>query len=139
MPARGSPKPDCRRCGVCCVSLFDQDSFCDVTEKDVVRLGKSFARRNVLGLSAFDWLMAAVRGRGFSCAALKTKWKKQRSGPLKGAEAKACVALRGSILSRVSCSVYDRRPQACREAVVPGDRACLALRKKYQEMCTEEA
>ncbi len=38
-----------------------------------------------------------------------------------------CYALRGTIGKRVSCSIYARRPTACR-VPVPGDEWCLAQR-----------
>lgn len=107
---------DCLKCGICCVSLVDQEEYANVTDKDKELLGKRFIRLHVVD------------------NAIKTKWRAQRTGPLKGVEACACVALHGSIGSRVSCSIYAKRPEVCRKAVKPGDRTCLHVRKLFQEM-----
>jgi Fe-S-cluster containining protein len=112
--------PDCLTCGLCCVSLEDQDEYCNVDAKDEARLGKRFVRLNVVN------------------GAIKTKWKLQRSGPLKGAEACACVALQGSVGHRVRCSVYEIRPKVCHTAVKPGDRACHQVRRLFNEMLERE-
>lgn len=114
---------DCLTCGLCCVSLVDQVDYCNVTEQDKARLGKRFVRLHVVQPSG---------------DAIKTKWKVQRAGPLKGVEACSCVALRGSLKHRVSCSVYSVRPEVCRKAVLPGDRACRQVRQLFQEMLERE-
>jgi Fe-S-cluster containining protein len=127
-------RPDCRTCGLCCVSLQDQDSYCDVTVTDVTRLGTRWSKRNVLFWSSWDSLMMTINtGQRGGVGAIRTAWKAQRSGPMKGAEACACVALRGSLLYAVSCSVYRKRPEACRTAAIPGDRACLQVRQMFEE------
>jgi Fe-S-cluster containining protein len=38
-----------------------------------------------------------------------------------------CIALRGAIGKKVSCSIYALRPRGCRR-VEPGDRSCLRYR-----------
>lgn len=128
------PKPDCRTCGVCCVSLHDQEVFCDLVPGDFKLLGQSWVRRNVLMTSSFDILVAALDGARVVEGAIKTKWRKMRSGLLRGATACCCAALRGSLLHRVSCSIYPRRPRACRVALNPGERQCLTLRRMYAEL-----
>lgn len=40
-----------------------------------------------------------------------------------------CVALRGRIGQRVSCSIYEIRPRACRR-VEPGSDRCLQYRRE---------
>jgi len=120
------PTPDCRTCGACCVSLYDQEVFCDVTPDDQERLGKRFVRLHVL--------QEPYVHHG---AAIKTKWRTQRAGPLRGIDACACVALRGSVMHRVSCRVYENRPHVCRTALRPGDRACRDLRRLYREAIDE--
>ena len=124
-------RPDCRTCGVCCVSLQDQDSFCDVTPADVMRLGTRWAKRNVVFPDGWERME-----RGWPTAiagVIKTAWRKQRSGPMKGAAACVCVALRGSLRHKVECSVYEKRPRACRVAVKTGDKTCLAVRRMFEE------
>lgn len=39
-----------------------------------------------------------------------------------------CAALRGNVGRRVSCSIYERRPEACR-GFLPGSRDCLDARR----------
>lgn len=117
---------DCQSCGLCCVSVYDQEVFADVDEADCERLGVAWVRRNVLFPSLFDQLVGGV-------PAIKTKWLAQRSGPMRGKRACVCVALRGTLLKKVRCSVYDRRPQSCRDSVEPGDLVCLDLRGELSE------
>lgn len=125
---------DCLTCGVCCVSLEDQEAFCDVLPEDEARLGKAFVQRHVHRFRLLDLANSLLMGGGLPPGAIKTKWTKQRSGPLKGSEVLVCVALRGSVLHRVRCSVYERRPHACREAVKPGDKTCLWLRREFRRL-----
>lgn len=124
---------DCRKCGACCVAPYDQDSFCDVMPEDAERLGKKFVRLNVLQSRSIDVLAAAIDGSYYPSGAIKTKWLTPRSGALKGYRFNTCAALRGSVMSNVSCSVYENRPRVCREAVKPGDRACREIRKTFKE------
>jgi len=73
----------CTSCGACCIALSDYGVYCNVTIDDVKRLSKSFVRRNI------------------TLAAIRTIWKEQKAGPMKGTEICVCAALRGSIMSRV--------------------------------------
>lgn len=125
--------PDCLECGACCVSLQDQDVFCDVEVEDLDRLKPAWVKKNVLFTSVFDAALAVIDGANMPHGAIRTKWAKQRTGPLAGREACTCVALRGSVMSRVSCSIYENRPRTCKVAVVPGDRTCLELRRMIMD------
>lgn len=128
----------CRTCGVCCVSLTDQESYADVTAEDERRLGKRFVRLNVLRTSAIDRFASSIDGARLPDGAIKTAWKKQATGVLKGFNACVCVALRGSLLSRVSCSVYERRPDVCSRAVIPGDKTCRDARRMFLRLAEED-
>jgi len=128
--------PDCLTCGACCVSVFDQEAFADVTPSDCERLGVRWVRRNVLFPSFFDMTLMAIDGRGVF-GAIQTKWRTQRAGPLKDCSVCSCTALRGSVMNRVSCRVYDKRPEVCRTAVKPGDRACKDIRKHMLRVIQE--
>lgn len=121
----------CRSCGICCVSLTGSEVYCDVTVEDMKRLSKSFVARNVIRPRLFDRLAHAIDGNRIPDGAIKTVWTKQKTGPLKGIELCACAALRGSVMQRVSCSVYEDRPRVCRVAVVPGDKACRQARDLF--------
>ena len=123
---------DCQKCGLCCVPPYGQDRFADVTEQDEARLGRKYVRLNVIHTSPFDVLVGAMGSRIVPQGALKTKTQHQYSGPLKGMTFATCVALKGSLMEKVSCSIYEKRPSVCRTAVVPGDHTCLAIREGYK-------
>lgn len=129
--------PDCQRCGFCCVSPHEQDSFCDVDDTDIERMGIRLARANVLVHSVFDQALSMIEGRALPPGAIMTKWRHQQAGPFKGIDICACVFLRGSLMNQVSCRIYDRRPRACREAVKPGDRSCRELRRMFRNYLTD--
>ena len=89
-PPSGTPVPsDCLRCGVCCHS--DSEAYVWVTAHDWTRLGSDAARlAHVIGRDAF------MRMHDGHCAALEVR----RAGD-------------GGV--EFFCSVYDRRPEICRE------------------------
>lgn len=95
--------------------------FCDLTSKDLERLHPAFVRRHVLHVP-------------LAGPALVTKERLIRTGPLKGCTATTCVALRGSLMHRVSCSIYENRPEVCRRAVKPGDRTCKDVRRMLEQL-----
>ena len=99
-------RPDCLTCGLCCSPHRDQETFCDLDEADLKRLDQKWVRRHVLGFSAFDRVVAAVDGVNLPALVIKTQWKKAATGPLRGFEARVCVALKGTLMHRVSCSIY---------------------------------
>ena len=123
----------CLKCGACCISPHDQPAFCDVTDKDMERLGKRLVRLHVLQSNQLDRLASILDGGYCPQGAIKTAWREQKTGPLKGFELCACSALRGSVLSKVSCSVYEKRPEVCRKAVKPGDRVCRIIRRAFKQ------
>jgi Fe-S-cluster containining protein len=129
---RKAEKFNCRTCGLCCVSLYDQEVFCDLTEQDIERLG-AHLNHHVVWSDLFTISTSLLRGCDSPAAALATKWRLMRAGPLKDVEACVCVFLRGSILHRTSCRVYARRPQTCRDAVKPGTRLCKDIRCMYEK------
>ncbi len=111
---------DCRKCGICCVSLTWGDTYVDVTPADEKRLGKRFVRLHV------------IHGE------IRTRPTTNKTGPIKGVEDCRCVALRGSIGKQVSCTIYENRPKVCRKALRPGDSQCLAVREMFKDMCEDE-
>jgi len=123
--------PDCRSCGLCCVAMYDQESFCDVESEDLERLGVRWVRRNVLFSSLLDRMCSRIDGAQWPLGAIMTRSRVVKAGPMKGCTVCICVALRGSVGNRVSCRVYDKRPKVCHEAVVPGDRTCRSLRREH--------
>ena len=134
------PKPDCRTCGLCCIDLCAfHGVWAEVTEADCERLGKAWCRRNVLEFGIRDIVSRICRPqKSNAIGAIVTRGKEIATGPLAGKGCYACIALRGSPLQRVSCAVYDRRPEVCRTALQPGQRQCLELRRltaEYWEHC----
>lgn len=94
---------DCQACGACCGPPYVAPTYIDLTRDDVRRLPRGYRLRYVTKNSA---------------PALQTKTTE---------DGIVCVALRGRIGTRVSCAIYERRPDACRR-FLPGSRKCLALR-----------
>jgi Fe-S-cluster containining protein len=125
---------DCRQCGLCCVCFFDQDVFCDVTAKDEARLSRGFVRENVEHPTFFDIAAGRIVGKPPEEGAIRARWRIVKTGPLAGIEVNACAALRGSIMNHVSCRVYANRPEVCRTALNPGDRACHEVRRMVYRM-----
>ena len=137
--SKKTPLPDCLSCGACCVAPRSQDAFCDVSAEDLERLGRGWVKKNVLFSSPFDRLVSMIDGNQVPLAAIATKWTEQKSGPLKGHELCSCVALKGSVMNAVKCSVYEKRPETCKTAVVPGDRNCLDLRRAFKDAIEERS
>jgi Fe-S-cluster containining protein len=118
------PEFDCRTCGACCWSTLDQETYCDVTDEEAAAFSPQFRTRNIKQYSFF-----AMIAEGAPPGALRTKWHVQAAGPLKGAEACVCCQLEGSLMHKVKCRIYDKRPETCRKAVKPGDKTCRWFRK----------
>jgi Fe-S-cluster containining protein len=126
-------KPDCRTCGICCVAFQDQQVFCDITPEDEERLSPDFVAKHVLHIEPMEHLAQVARGGDPPMAAIRTEWRAMKTGPLRGGEVNVCAALRGSVMSRVSCRVYRNRPSVCRTALNPGDRECHLVRRMMKE------
>ena len=110
---------DCQSCGACCWAPRDDgDGIASVEPPEAATMGRRVVRLHV------------VEQHGH--AMTRSVWKQQRSGPVAGREALVCSALRGSLMSRVSCGVYDVRPQVCR-GYQPGSRRCLEARRALRE------
>lgn len=135
MPREVITGETCLSCGACCIAPGVQPMFCDVTPEDEKRLskgrpGKKFVRLNVWHPSLLEQMTCrASDGGPLPHGALFTAPLRAKVGPFKGEEFNACVALQGSVLSAVRCSVYKDRPETCRTAMTPGDRNCRRLRR----------
>jgi Fe-S-cluster containining protein len=101
--------------------------------EDEKRLEKRFVRLHVLYPGPLEAFSRAIDGRPLY-GALRAVVREQKAGPLKGHEVTACVALKGTVLKSVRCSVYAKRPDVCRQAVKPGDSACRRLRTAYSQI-----
>jgi Fe-S-cluster containining protein len=108
--------PDaCRSCGACCISTgsgsdVTEYGYADLTDDDFKRMSPHVRRQlhvNVLGGETRH----------------ATKAKELPSG------AYACQHLRGSPGQRCSCSIYESRPDICRQFKVGGD-VCRDARRR---------
>lgn len=101
--AKDRAAPDCRQCGACC-AYFQQIPvlIVDATPR------------------ALTWAVWDDGDRDGE----RLRWLRRE--PVAG----RCVALDGRVGERVSCSIYELRPQACREFEAGSDR-CYALRRMY--------
>jgi len=119
----------CLGCGACCVAPEQQEVFADVTHEDMKKMGSRLVRLHVLQPSFFTRMVAVISHR-YSPSAIKTKTSEIRRGPLKGWVVTRCNALNGAPLKQVSCRIYSVRPEVCRKAVKPGDKACREIRRQ---------
>lgn len=109
---------DCQTCGACCCSITPElEWFVDTTWTDERKLGRPFVRLNVIRPTQPGMTATGIR---VPHGAIKTKTLGDRT---------VCVALEGDVGEQVKCSVYAKRPRACRSACEPGDAVCLGLRK----------
>lgn len=111
--------------------MREQDSYCNMTQEEVDSFSRQFVTRNVL----FPNLLDAMFGEPPS---LKTKCLVSKRGPLAGVSAVTCCMLDGSLMHRVKCRVYDRRPSVCRRVIQPGDKHCREIRKLFQDFIKKE-
>lgn len=102
----GEINPDtCLSCGACCFSPYDQEWFADLEPGET----KRFTKKQVIH------------------DALKTIERKMADGVLKGTSLHVCCCLDGSVMHRVSCNAYEKRPSACKR-FQPGSFGCRILR-----------
>lgn len=95
--------PDCRTCGACCSPEIKLPFYVSVTAADLARLTPRWREKNVARSS----LLTRVDLDG-NCV---------------------CVALRGTLGRRVSCSIYERRPTECRH-LEAGSPECRKAREQ---------
>jgi Fe-S-cluster containining protein len=121
--------PNCRVCGACCFSPIEADVYCEAQPEDIILLGPRLARKYVQDASLLEMATSAIFGGKFPSAAIKTQWRVQKAGPLKGVSVCCCVFLQGSLMHKTRCRIYNKRPRACRLAVKPGDTICKQSRQ----------
>lgn len=101
---------DCTKCGACCVSDFDSVDYVGITMEEA----EEFWERD-LGRLLYE-------ERKFGTPMLSMRTKPDPVGNCR------CIALDGDVGKRVTCSVYDIRPSACRN-FEPGTAVCDYARK----------
>lgn len=105
----------CQSCGACCVSSIDDDRYVELTDKDVERLSSYYQRKHVV--------KEEFRGAIAGIPRYTLKTKRDKEGNI------VCVALRGKIGQHVTCMIYDRRPDICRQ-FKPGGKQCDDTREE---------
>ena len=104
---------DCQSCGACCMAEGkDDDVYVDMTEADARRMTQAFRQSAVVDRrveTGDPWL------------SLRTKKDPQGNC--------VCIALGGTIGTQVACSIYERRPEGCRE-FQPGTECCHRARRE---------
>ena len=94
---------DCRTCGACCAPQRNDAVYVGVTAADIARMSRLWRQRHV----ARDAILTKLDPVG-RCV---------------------CVALRGAIGPRVSCTIYERRPSECR-SFTAGTPECHKARRQ---------
>lgn len=94
---------DCRTCGACCAPERNDAVYVGVTAADLDRMTRVWRDRYV----ARDAVLTKLDPVG-RCV---------------------CVALRGAVGKTVSCSIYARRPEECRQFTA-GTKECLLARRQ---------
>jgi len=102
---------DCRRCGACCISDWDEPSYVAMHPNEVDRLSEWKQKH---------WVHYEQHDDARTFPALRTKENKQ--GHI------VCIAFRGSVGKQCSCSIYEDRPRACRRFKA-GGMSCREARE----------
>jgi uncharacterized protein len=101
---------DCRTCGACCINLPSNraegfTSWVEIAASDRLLRRADLVRKLVVhDADGVPHLRLAADGR--------------------------CLALRGTLFTHASCSIYHSRPSPCRR-VQPGDPHCLRYRREH--------
>jgi hypothetical protein len=99
----GTEALSCRTCGACCAPEVRLPFYVGLRAADLRRLTPAWRSRNTARGSLLTRLDPVGR-----CV---------------------CVALRGTLGRRVSCTIYARRPGPCRR-LTEGSRACRKARRQ---------
>lgn len=134
-----NPIPDCLTCGLCCMAPNTQNGFADLQPPDEARLGVRLCNKYVIRATTFDLVAAALDGRTTPSGVVRTRLHVIKQGSLSGTEVCMCAALQGNPMHRVTCAIYDKRPDTCRNAVNPGDKTCNILRAAIRKYMVKEA
>lgn len=129
--------PDCRECGACCLATIGlPDGTCDVEEDEIAQLPAEL-QKQLIYPEPYELMARTLSGRKSFYAVIPVKVSTAKSGPLKGIDCSTCVCLEGSVMDRVSCSIYEQRPKSCRVALMPGDPTCRKTRQLIENSLQE--
>lgn len=115
MPRTEITANDCKACGACCIGGDEGQGWADCTAEDVMRMTRQVRAR----------LVPIRSGGGWS---FTDRWYATPTVMNKSGDA-SCAFLRGVPGKRVSCRIYETRPDVCRE-FKPGSAGCRAMRKQ---------
>lgn len=104
---------DCETCGACCASPWNSDGYIRLANDDLPRIQR-------LGLE-----IVSEPQQGDDADAVTP-----RLGTCLSEGQRVCAAFAGCIGVRCGCSIYDDRPQACRQ-LVPMGPFCKAARQRF--------
>lgn len=102
--------PDCQTCGGCCLIDLNEPLYIPLMAGDRARLPKH------VHLHIVDDQLTTITTRA-------------KRGPLTGTKLTRCVMLKGTVGHAVACQVYANRPTVCKDAIEPGDAACILTRR----------
>ena len=105
---------DCQSCGACCLGGDEGQGWADCTAEDVMRMTHQ-VRKQLVPLR-LGW---AHTERWVATPTVMTKF------------GGTCAFLRGTPGKRVSCRIYDTRPEVCR-TFKPGSASCREMRRKIE-------
>lgn len=126
-------KPDCTKCGICCVSVHEQECVCALTHEDLLKFPPRFIAKNVIEFSLLDQLAYNTPP-----AALRTKFSQTNKGFFAGFEFLVCCQLDGQVGHKVRCRIYKTRPAICRKVIKSGDLVCIGLREAYKKLFEQD-
>jgi hypothetical protein len=106
--ARDVTDAQCTNCGACCGPYEQQAGWPNITRADVARLTDYEFEHYVTTENTYF-------------PAIETKMTK--------AHVVVCRFLKGEVGKKVSCSIYDRRPDACRDFKA-GIKTCREFRRE---------
>lgn len=117
-----TPRPeitgaDCRSCGACCLGGHsDGRGWADCTIEDVKRMTRQVRAK-----------LVSVHGSSHGFAYSDARYATPTISTEEFGE--VCSFLRGTPTKRVSCRIYETRPEVCRN-YKPGSRGCREAREE---------
>jgi Fe-S-cluster containining protein len=96
---------DCTKCGACCVADYDSPDYVHLLDQDLERLTDTEREQLVYVEQTFGQPQSSMK----TCYDARENCR--------------CIALKGVVGEQVSCSIYERRPNVCRNFTA-GDSIC---------------
>lgn len=120
-----TPEPgfDCTKCGACCAPLENNPGqhYVELLHGDMINLGLDPERHS--------HLVIKHEGRCPNTSGYHLKVIPNKS-PIRDYDEVRCPLLAGEVGRSALCTVYERRPYACK-VFTPGDSGCINLRQQH--------